>query len=90
MIVITLKSCHDCGAQWKRGPSSGVKLVSHRYVQHLKPPAVGGEGKEIWRFEAVGPKSNGKIRLNYISAAMKIAKKFGVETDDRLSPRART
>ena len=77
-IVVTLASCPDCGYSWKGGPSSVVKVVSHRYVQHTKPGQVGGTGKEIWRFKVVGPASEGKLRLRYVSPAGHIAKHFVV------------
>lgn len=77
-VVVTLASCPDCGYRWQRGPSAVVKVVSHRYVQNTKPGQVGGTGKEIWRFKVVGPASEGKLRLRYVSPAGHIAKHFVV------------
>ena len=76
VVVITLRSCGDCGYQWKRGPCSGVEYLSHRYVQHNKPHQVGGTGEEIFRFKVVGPKNEGEIQLRYVTPGRKIVSHF--------------
>ena len=77
-VVITLKSCGDCGDEWKLEESSGVQLVSHKYVQHHKGGVLGGTGKEIWRFEVVGPMVHGRIKLRYVLPGGKTGSRFAV------------
>jgi len=80
-IVITLKNPGwDGGYHWTRGYSSGVRLVSHRYVAPKQKPGTvgGGVGKDIWRFKVVGPKTEGEIQLRYVSPARKVDHKFVV------------
>jgi predicted secreted protein len=66
-IVLKLTSVPSAGYHWRLKPldKSVVRLVSHRYVSHAKPGAVGGSGMEIWRFRAVGAGSS-RIRVVYL------------------------
>jgi len=55
-IVVTLPSCGTCGYHWRLKPidRSVLRRVSHHYVAKVSHGAVGGIGKEIWRFTTLG------------------------------------